>query len=60
MLRRMVGYSMPLADVHAAQGNLEAAIADYDQALQITPAGWRYRKMVEDNLARIRNQLMGK
>ncbi len=37
--------------------DLAGAIEDYSKALEVAPAGWRFRKMVEGNLARARKKL---
>jgi hypothetical protein len=39
------------------QGNFRSAILDYEKALEVAPANWRYRKMVVGNIAIARKEL---
>ncbi|MDP7036000.1 MAG: tetratricopeptide repeat protein, partial [Planctomycetota bacterium] len=45
---------------YGSQGNLRAALADFEKALGVAPANWRHRKVLEKKLAEVRKLMTGK
>ena len=44
-------------NIRRSRGDLPGAITDFEKALEVAPANWRYRKMVEGILAKARRAL---
>ena len=45
--------------MRSSRREFRKALTDFQRALQVAPANWSYRKMVERNLARTRKKLAG-